>query len=395
MFDTIFIGTTGLLAHAKGLRVVGNNLANVNTPGFKSSQLAFTEMFDNGGGSRQALPGNAPLGTGVESAGTYLNFKEGTDQGTGAPLDLKIDGNGFYVIKREGELLYTRAGDFRFTEEGVLVNTAGDLIQALDANGNLTDVTLEAYTRSVPKASSEVKIAGNLSATPTTPPASTTPPTLQPVNIFDQNGTPHPLKLSFQSNGNGDFTVSVSEGTGPVLGTGNIKFAGGLPVAGSDKFDFTYTPAGGEAMTVKFDFSGNVTALVSATTLSVASVDGNAPGVRSDQSIKPDGTLIVHFSNGQQVEGARLALANFDSDRNLEQVGGSAFRKAAAATVAYGTADSAGFGVLLPGHREGSNVDLAEEFSNLILMQRGYQASSHVISTANDMIQQLFDMKGR
>lgn len=393
MFDTIFIGTSGLMAHAKGLRVVGNNLANVNTPGFKSSQLAFAEMFDQGGaGSRQNAAGSGTLGTGVDTTGSVLNFQAGADQASGSPLDLKIEGNGFYVVKREDELLYTRSGDFRFTDEGMLVNSNGDRVQALDANGLLADIQLDAFERSAPQGTSLVKVTGNLSATVATPPVNATLPS---VKVIDAEGVVHTLKLSFQNTGGGVYTVSVSEGAGPVLGTGSLKFTAGFPVAGSDKFDLALTSAGGVASTISFDFAGKVTSLSGASTLGVASVDGYEAGVRADQSINADGTLVVHYSNGQKVDGPRLALANFDSDRDLAQVGGSAFKPVGDAVAQYGNPAGASFGTLQAGHREGSNVDLAEEFSNLILMQRGYQASSHVISTANDMIQQLFDMKGR
>ena len=107
MFDTINIGTSGLLVHAKGLRLVGNNLANVNTPGFKSAQLQFAELFDQQGGTPQqsGASHSEGLGTGLTSIGSQINFKAGLDQSTGNPLDLNIDGNGFYAIKREGQSL--------------------------------------------------------------------------------------------------------------------------------------------------------------------------------------------------------------------------------------------------------------------------------------------------
>jgi flagellar hook protein FlgE len=126
----------------------------------------------------------------------------------------------------------------------------------------------------------------------------------------------------------------------------------------------------------------------------MASQDGYAAGVRTDQSIDSDGTIKLYYSNGQTADGPRLALANFRSASELEEQSGSAFALKQGGEVEYGHAGDATFGTLRAGHLEGSNVDLAEEFGNLILMQRGYQASSHVISTANDMIQQLFDMKG-
>jgi flagellar hook protein FlgE len=137
-----------------------------------------------------------------------------------------------------------------------------------------------------------------------------------------------------------------------------------------------------------------VTSLAQTSTLAASSQDGYEAGTKVDQTIGSDGVVTIHYSNGQTGEGGRLALADFRTERDLEEIGGSMFVMNKDGQVQYGAAGSGSYGSLLAGHREGSNVDMAEEFSNLILMQRGYQASSHVISTANDMIQELFDMKG-
>lgn len=393
MFDAINIGTTGLLGHAKGLRTVGNNLANVNTAGYKSSQLAFTDLFNQGGGAgeRQGTAGAAGSGTGLSTLAAQVNFKAGLDASTGSPLDLNIDGNGFYAIERDGQILYTRAGNFRFDEKGILVNAAGEHVKAL-VDGKLVDVNVDGMTRSLPKATTTVAIKGNLTSAVVNPPINAS---LRNLTVYDADGTNRPVNLSFKNNGSGNFAVTVTDAAGATLATGDLKFAGGFPVAGANTLTFRYAPAGAAPFNVKLDFSANVTLLAGATTLSMANQDGWATGVKSDQSVSSDGTVKVFYSNGQTVDGPRLSLANFRSATELEQVGGSAFALREGAEVEYGYAGDPAFGKLRPGHLEGSNVDLAEEFGNLILMQRGYQASSHVISTANDMIQQLFDMKGR
>lgn len=392
MFETIFIGTSGLLSHAKGLRVVGNNLANVNTPGFKSAQLQFANMFEQGRGvSQQGGMGSSGMGTGLNAIGSRVSFRAGLDQSTGNPLDLNINGNGFFTVKREGEYLYTRSGDFHFDTEGKLVNSNGDSVMGLDGMGKLTEITVENFSRNAPKATSVVKFGGNLTSTVAVPAVNAS---ITGITVLDAGGKDFPINLRFQDNGGGDFTVTVSDSAGATLATGNLKFSAGFPVATHNAISFTYTPPGSAAFDVKLDFSQNVTSLVSSTTLGMRSQDGYAAGVMTDQTIEADGTVKLHYSNGQTASGPRLALANFNSTEDLEQGAGSAFMRKEGAAVAYGHATSGDFGKLVAGHREGSNVDLAEEFGNLILMQRGYQASSHVISTANDMIQQLFDMKG-
>lgn len=389
MLDTLFIATSGLMSHAKGLRTVGNNLANVNSPGFKAAQQQFGALFDQGSQG-------AGHGTGVQAAGTQVMFKAGTEQGTGNPLDLAINGNGMFTVKRDDKVLYTRDGGFQFNASDILVNSAGDRVQALDANGNLVDIKLGDMYRSAPKITTSAKFIGNLTTVIATPPVDAA---LNGVTIYDEAGVSHTVNLSFKDggnvNGSNTYTVTIKDGVanGATLGTGTLVFAAGAPQAGKDKISFEYKSTGVNPFKVELDFS-KVGALPSTTTLQSNGQDGYAPGVRTDQTIGNDGVLTVAYSNGQKVKGPRLALADFAQGQDLQQMAGSVFSLRTGGHVRYGFAASESFGTLAAGRREGSNVDMAEEFGNLILMQRGYQASSHVISTANDMIQQLFDMKG-
>jgi flagellar hook protein FlgE len=388
MFDTLYIGTSGLLNHAKGLRVVSNNLANVNTPGFKGSQLQFSSMFEQQGGLGQQAGG---YGNGMTTSATAINFRAGLDQTTGNPLDVKIDGNGFFAVRRGEQTLYTRAGDFRFDSEGILVNAQGDRVLGFDADGKLAEISIATMGRNPPKATTTVKFAGNLTSTVATPVVNAT---VNGVKIVDASGNERLLNLTFKDNGGGDYTVTVTDPAGTVLTTGTLKFSAGFPLPAFSSISFTYSPVGTTPFAVKLDFSQNVTQLISATTLAMSSQDGYAAGVRSDQAIGADGVITLQYSNGQKTKGPRVAVVNFGTESELRDVGGSMFEAVQKANVQYGHPGSGIFGGLLAGHREGSNVDLAEEFGNLILMQRGYQAASHVVSTTNDMIQQLFDMKG-
>jgi flagellar hook protein FlgE len=392
MFDTLYIGTSGLLSNAKGLKIVSNNLANVNTPGFKGSQLVFADLFEQGGGVAGGQTHQQHAGQGVATLGSSVNFRAGNDQSTGNPLDQSINGNGMFVVRREGELLYTRAGDFQFDGDEVLTNGAGAHVQGLDASGKLADITLDKLGTSAAKATTTVKFVGNLTSTVATPPVDAT---VSGVTLIDANGINRKVGLSFKDIGGGSFTVTISSDATPpvVISTATLKYAAGLPLAGADSITLQYPIAGQPALSVKLDFSGTNSSLL-ATTLAMNDQDGYVAGVRTDQSIDADGTVNVRYSNGQTVKGPRLALAQFVTEHDLEQVGGGAFAKTQDGRVQYGYAGADWFGKLQAGHREGSNVDLAEEFSNLIVMQRGYQAASHVISTANDMIQELFDMKG-
>ncbi|HEY0589177.1 MAG TPA: flagellar hook-basal body complex protein [Pseudoduganella sp.] len=393
MFESISIGTSSLLGHEKGLRTVGNNLANVNTAGFKSSQLGFTALFDQqAGGGQAGANGGAGGGTGVKVGGSVVNFQAGLDQSTGNPTDLKINGNGFFVIKRGNEYLYTRAGDFSFNDKGVLVNGAGDTVQAMAEGGKLADLELDKQLRSPAKATTTLKFAGVIPSPPAGSTAALADVTLPSITAVDANGSSHTLSMKIHYNGSSEYALTVSEGA-TTVGTGTLKFAGAYPVPGFNAVTMNWTPAGLAATSLKFDFSSDVMAQPGASTIAFASQDGYAAGAKSDQTIGADGVVTIKYSNGQTSTGPRLALADFASVRDLSEAGGSAFRRSADAVASYGYADTTTFGKLQVGHREGSNVDLAEEFSNLILMQRGYQAASHVVSTANEMIQQLFEMK--
>lgn len=392
MLDIIQIGTTGMLSNAKGLRVVGNNLANVNTGGFKGSQLQFGDLLDQGGSPQLAQNGSHALGQGVQTLGSSINFKAGADQQTGNPLDLSIQGEGLFAIQRGDTLLYTRAGDFHFDNAGMLVNAGGDHVLALDGGGKLINASLAGLERSAPKPTGSVKLTGNLSSTVLTPAVDTN---LNGISVVDAGGTPRSLNVKIHNNGGGAFTVSVADAaTNAAVATSTLTFAAGFPTQASSLMAFSYTPDGAAASTITLDFSANVTSLAASSTLSVQSQDGYAAGVMASATVDAKGVLKIAYSNGQSADGATLALARVDNKSDLEQVGGSAFALKAGGLVKYGRAGVDTLGTLAAGHREGSNVDLADEFSNLILMQRGYQASSHTISVANDMIQELFDMKG-
>jgi flagellar hook protein FlgE len=392
MFDTLYIGTSGLISNSQGLKVVGNNLSNVNTPGFKGSELQFSDLFEQGtGGGRQQ--GETPAGNGVQSVGSRIDFRAGNDQTTGNPLDMEVNGNGMFAIMRDGELVYTRAGDFQFNADNVLTNSAGDHVQALGANGQLSDVSLVSLLHSPAKATTTISMQGNLTTTVANPVVNAS---VTGLTVVDASGGNHTVNLSFANQGNGSYAVTVTDGAtgGATLGTGTLKFIGGFPDPSSDVISFNYASTGVPSFAVKLDFSQGVTALATPTTLALGSQDGVAAGQLTGESIDSDGTIELAYSNGQKAKGPRLALADFATSDDLTQISGGAFQKKADRPVRYGYAGSETFGSLESGHLEGSNVDLAAEFSNLIVMQRGYQAASHVISTANDMIQELFDMKG-
>ncbi len=395
MLDTIFIGMSGLSSYAKGLKVIGNNLTNVNTPGFKSSQLQFSDLFYQA--STGGQPGNgatsAQLGSGVGTLSAAINFNAGDLKASQNTLDLAISGNGMFVLHDGAQSHYTRAGSFEFNKEGILVNKTDALhVSGLDAQGNLVDVSLADLRHNLPKATGTInfkdKLASDLAIGSNF--------VVNGVNIIDALGGSHSVTLTLKNMGAGDWDVTISDVTG-TLGTGSIKYAGGVAVAGSSVVTLAFAPAGVPALSVNFDFSKSESLAgvpAGTSTLAVDSQDGYLEGDLTKVAFDAEGTLIASYTNGQTTKGARLALARFDSDQDVVQLSGNQFDSASKQAVHVGYAKTGNFGSLLSSQIEGSNVHMEDEFSNLIVMQRGYQASSHVISTANDMIQELFDMKG-
>ncbi len=398
MIDSIYVGMTGLAGFSGGLRVIANNTTNLNTPGFKSSNLQFTDLFysrDNVT-TGSSNTGHSQRGYGLNTAGTSLSFKQGDLQQTSNGLDLAIDGQGFFMIRDDdGHLSYTRAGQFRFNDSGVLMDSATEQqVMSLGAGNNLEEINLTGVRTNAGRATTRVIFKGNLSNTATTQ-------TVNGVNVIDALGGEHTLDARFtnlSATTPGAWTVELLDGT-TVVGSGQIQFQSGLPVPGSSTITLTYSPAGVAPIPLVLDFSTDVTSFASGnlSTLAMNSQDGLGPGNLTDVTFNATGTLQLAYSNGQVVSGAQLALIRFelDSMATLESVGDNRFISQATRGWEIGAAGSPGFGGISSAMLEKSNVDLSQEFSNLVIMQRGYQASSQVVTTANEMLQQLFSMKSK
>lgn len=393
MMETINVGMSGLLGYSRGLRVIANNTANINTPGFKGSSLQFADMFAShnpgaGGGLMQ-------IGYGLDTNGTALNFKQGELRQTGNGLDLAVDGQGLFTLKdANGNIHYTRAGQFQFDTDGVLVNRSdGSKVLAQNADGSIGEVSISGLKTKEGKASTVAKFNGNVSSTGTDA-------TVGSVKIFDSAGGEHLLSVKLTNTNAttaGSWKVELMEGTA-VIGTGQIIFVAGKPQAGSGKVNVTYSPAGVPAVPIELDFSTDVTSFASGTlsTIAFASQNGYAAGSLTDASFDDKGKLVLSYSNGQKsTDGPRLSLGRFDSLDAVTPIGGNQFDATDSLAWRVGLAGDGSFGAVRAGVVEISNVDLSQEFSDLVIMQRGYQAASQVISTANDMLQELFSMRGR
>lgn len=401
MLESIYVGVTGLVGFSRDLSVIGNNVANLNTAGFKASQLLFSDLFyrtQYSGEGADGVPGRLDFGNGVAAGSTRIVFSQGELRQTGNDQDAAITGNGFFVLRRDDRVFYTRAGQFGFDADGYLVSPAqGARVQAL-AGGGLRDVNLLGRRTNDGQATTKVEFSGVLDSSD----SSGVPTTVAEILLYGTGGATRTVSASFTHDtavAAGRWLVDVKDSKGALLASGQIEFnEDGTPAAGFNSF--IVPPADGTTDAVEFFFgdpgssSGARSVASSSSSLAVSQQDGYGVGSLTKATFDDTGTMQLQYSNGQTATGEQLALAAFDDLQGLAPVQGSLFVPGPGGEVpVLGVAKTGAFGTITGGSVELANVDLAREFSDLIVSQRGYQASSQVISTANEMIQQLFAIK--
>jgi flagellar hook protein FlgE len=397
MLRSLFSGISGLRAHQQMMDVTGNNIANVNTTGYKSSQTVFQDTLSqmvNAAGAPQNQAGGtnpAQVGLGVRLASINANFGQGAAQTTGKSSDMMIQGDGFFVVKSGGEALYTRAGSFTFDANGSLTTPNGQIVQgwSADGGGNVNtagapgDIKLPIGISLAPEETTRFTLTGNLSfeAPQNTAVApARTPGSFKviPIPVIDQNGASDILEVTLTKTGPNQWAATTPAGNPAVP----ITFTNGKPNTNTitidgysvDITDVTY-------------YSGNTEARVSAS-------DGAAAGILSSYTVSNTGQIVGVFSNGLKQTLGQLALANFNNVNGLEKIGDSMFRSTVNSGLAQvGAAGSAGLGLITSGALEMSNVDLAQEFTNLVIAQRGFQANSRIITTSDEILQELVNLK--
>ncbi|MFT3736017.1 MAG: flagellar hook-basal body complex protein [Rhodocyclaceae bacterium] len=410
MLDSIYVGFSGLTTFSAGLRTISNNVANLNTTGYKGNSLQFSDLYYKmemsvNGESAEQFYGQ---GTGVGIRSERVNFLQGELRQTGQDTDLAVSGKGMFILRQDGKTLYTRNGNFEFSSDGYLVDAnSGARVAGLTDANTLTDINLNGLMVSRAKATTEVKLTGNLYYTG----SSTTDPgtfTLSDVPLYDASGGKTLAKLQFVKNSDPTtraWNVTVSTDAGVVLSGGEIRFAGdGSPLAGFNTLSFSYTPTGGTAQTVLLNFGDAGTmsgvaffssAAASTSTVKQASQDGYGLGSLQKTTFDSTGTLTLTYTNGQVAKGARVALAAFDDMDALTRLDGARFMNDSGMAPIIRGAGVDAFGSIAGGKLEASNVDLAKEFSELIIIQRGYQTSSQIVQAANEMAQQVLDVVKR
>jgi flagellar hook protein FlgE len=409
MLRSMFSAISGLRAHQTKMDVTGNNIANVNTVGFKGSQTVFQDTLSQviraGGAPAEDRGGTNPaqVGLGVKVAAITTNWTQGATQSTGRSTDFMIEGDGFFVTRAGVEQLYTRAGSFDFDATGRLVTPDGSVLQGwmanadgvVNPNGPIADLSVPYGQLVNPTATTSGSVVGNI-------PSDTVPgDSLQTgITMYDSQGVPQKVFYNFTKGATAnDWTLDIVHGDGTVLLAGEpVQFdAGGAlitPASGSAT-PFTPPPASYPSWPgpVTIDLSG-MTQFGGANTITAPEQDGFALGSLQSFQLGNDGTIMGVYSNGLRQPLGRLALASFNNPGGLEKAGNSSFRVGVNSGVAQvGMAGQGGRGVLNSGALEMSNVDLAEEFTGLIVAQRGFQANSRVITSSDEILQDLVNLK--
>ena len=418
MIRSMFTAISSLNLHQKYLDVVSNNLANANTNGYKSSRVLFQDQF-----AQMLAPGAAPtatqggvnptqIGLGVGMGYVTPDFTQGTLQSTGRNLDLGVAGDGFFVYGQDASRRYSREGSMGLDAEGFLVNAAtglrtqgwlADATGAIDTNATVDDIQIDT-SRALAKATENVFMGGNLSAN--TDGAGTVNVTM---GVYDSLGDLQQAAIRFTRGGVAGAPTNVwtwqvmdTSVTPPVAGTGT----GTITFDANGQIDAANPPTVGTAATipgsagsttpipVTLDFT-KMTQLTATTSATVTSQDGLAAGAVTDVYISPnDGAVSLVYSNGLSEQIGQVALARFTNPAGLMQSEGTTFMAGLnSGDAQIGAANSGGRGAIASGHLEASNVDMAQEFTNMILAQRGFQASSRVITTSDEILQELVNLK--
>lgn len=390
MFGAIYVGLSGLQTYSEGLQKVSNNISNLNSIGFKSSDVTFSNIQaarDSGGISLQN--GSLGNGGGVSLSQGVLNMSAGELRQTTNDLDIGIDGTGLLVLLKGDQVRYTRTGSFEVDKDGFIVLGGSEWrLAALDNAGRAVAITVNDSRTNPPVATTRITFSDNLSS-------SATSAAISDVAVYDTSGTKHVWQLAFsRTDATQDWTLTVTDDQARTIGSQTLSFVAGAPTAETSQLTFEDAD---NSLSVLFDLSTNVTSFSSGTvsSLRAASVDGHAIGSITTIAVNSDGQMELSYSNTEKKQLGAIALATFRDSGDLTAESGGLFTAAQGAEVQLLASSDLRVGQVLSRRLEASNVDLSKEFGNLILIQRGYQASSQIVSVSNDMIQQLFGIRGQ
>lgn len=453
---SLFSGVSGLKAHQVRMDVIGNNIANVNTVGYKSSKLSFSEIYSQtvrgAGASSGGVGGTNPqqIGLGVTVGSIDVNHTKGSVNRTDSATDMMVDGSGFFVLSNDVNAqnrFFSRAGNFTLDNLGFLVAPNGFKVLGVDGK----PVQINKSDSKAATATTKVMLKGNINFSETN--YSTT------MDVYDSLGKTHtltvkygpvdattpapvamdPLDPRFQpapaTNPTSNYSyrrVNFSDGTTTVPADGNlfVKFNENGDAVKLIKLTYTAGPPASYALpetavtaapaitgvTLKVPGAADVVIPINdsllyengdttsgkrvlkqyaqATDAKSVAIDGNSSGALNSFSVSSNGEVVGVYTNGEKKTLTTIMLADFDNPAGLMKMGANLFGETNNSGVPkYGTPGTGSFGALAPGALEMSNVDLSQEFSDMIVTQRGFQANSRIITTTDEMLQELVNLK--
>ena len=431
LFGALDTAVSGLSAQSSAFSNISDNVANSQTTGFKGTNTTFTDYLTDSTASRNDSGS-------VAARPEYLNSVQGTISSSTNALAMAISGNGFFQVSKvsndatgapslSSQQEYTRDGNFTLDSSGYLVNDTGEALNGWAADpttGIINETTAaplkinqSAYS---PVPTSTVTLSANLPATPT----ANTPVSSQ-VNVYDATGTVHTVSLTWTQNANNDWSVAVTapDAATPAVGGAEIQFGStsGNPVSAGTIGSITndtgsvsstsYAAGGAASLTFSADFGSGAQPITlnlgtfgqpngltqyagTSYTLAGISQNGVPPGSFSGVTTESSGNIVANYNNGQTRIVARVPLVSFAAPNALQRQDGQAFTATEASGAGLtNNAGTGGAGTLVTSSIEGSNVDIATEFTKLIVAQQAYAANAKVITTANTMLQQTLDIK--
>jgi flagellar hook protein FlgE len=402
------IPLSGLAASSNSLNVIANNLANLNTDGYKDENLNFADVFNQMSG----VAGNGdPIqyGSGVEVAQQTSNFTDGTVASTGVASNMALQGNGFFVVQNtvNNQESFTRDGDFTVNSQGQLATADGQLVMGYPAvNGQVStssalapiSVTEAANIPAV--ATTSFSMTTNLNASATTGTSMSSP-----ITVYDSLGTSHVLDVTYTNTGANSWSYNISIPSADVGGTGTSTTvaSGALTFNSSGQLTSPTSPVtgisisgladGASNMTLSWNLNNSdgtptITQQDATSATSATTQNGYGVGTLTGYSVLSDGTVEGQFSNNQTMALGKVAVANFANEQGLSQVGNNDYQSTFASGAAViGQAGAGGNGSITGGAIEESNVNLSTEFANMIVAQQGYEANAKVLTTMDQVSQ--------
>lgn len=414
MMRSLFSGVSGLRNHQVRMDVIGNNIANVNTVAYKSSRVTFEEAFAQLVQGASRPPGNSnnvsggvnpiQVGLGMGIGSIDLLYTQGNLETTGVATDLAIQGDSFFVVSDGTQPYYTRSGSFQLDANGRLVSsTNGFVVQgnlAVDGilQDGITDIFLPFGQKAAPRATSLVSMSGNLDAEALVGDVRETT-----ITVYDATGFRDDMTITFTkaSATTWDYAIDVEQGTAVSGNTGTLTFdAQGRLAAPVPATPFVYTPASGAAdVSIEVDFGaagdlGGLSQFAAPSTAVLQEQDGYTMGDLERFDVDQNGIITGAFTNGVTLTLGQIALADFNNPAGLIRAGDNMYQISANSGAAVmGFAGEGSQSTLVAGALEMSNVDLAQEFTNMITAQRGFQSNARVITTADELLQELVSLK--